>query len=105
MFASSRAAAWHQIEHDSCGNLEARQAVWFGQPSLAEQVAKSKQYFVPATPGGLVGSAPPFGWSNVLIPGEFSYYVDKFGSLLVWVFQWPSITIFNSIYCLQTNRF
>lgn len=70
IFASSRAVAWQQVQHESCGSSEAREAVWLGPPWLAQRVENSARYFVPTIPGGLIGASPPFGWSSVLIPGQ-----------------------------------
>ncbi|KAK3911986.1 Chromatin-remodeling ATPase INO80 [Frankliniella fusca] len=82
IFASSRAAAWKQTEHNNCGNSEAKSAVWHGPPWLAEQTANSKYFFSPPTPGGLLGSAPAFGWSSVLIPDKQTLVTDA-GKLYV----------------------
>lgn len=82
MFASSRAAAWKLTDHKNCGNLEAKSAVWQGPPWLAKQTENSNHFFSPPTPGGLLGSAPAFGWSSVLIPDKQTLVTDA-GKLYV----------------------
>lgn len=57
-------------DHESCTDEVGRDCVWFGNLTTAEEYRQRNMYFHTVEVGGLERLAPPFGWSNILIPGE-----------------------------------
>jgi hypothetical protein len=47
-------------------------AVKFGIPELAEECAKSRTSLTSTfNAGGILGTKPPLGWSNIIVPGNY----------------------------------
>lgn len=85
LYCYSRRCAWYIDDHENCTNEVGRDCVWFGSPSIAEMYRNRAVYFHHNEVGGLECLKPPFGWSNILIPG-------------IYVFVWFSL-LFCYVYC------
>ena len=75
VYCSSRAAAWLTIHHQHCTSPEGLQTVWYGSPDTVVQYQEKSQHFHPVPVGGLVAATPRFGWSNIVVPGEFYHFI------------------------------
>lgn len=71
-YSYDRSAAWMIQDHNLCTNKDGMLAVKYGCPELAEDCAKSTRSALMSTvhPGGILGTLPPLGWSNIIVPGE-----------------------------------
>lgn len=57
-------------DHENCTNEVGRDCVWFGSPEAAQFYRHKGMYFHHNEVGGLESLTPPYGWSNILIPGN-----------------------------------
>lgn len=69
LYCYSRRTAWYLFDHKNCTDEVGKDCVWFGSPEAAEQYRQKETYFHSIQVGGLERLMPPFGWSNILIPG------------------------------------
>ena len=73
-YCYDRSAAWRIEEHNLCTNKDGMLAIMYGYPELAHDCAKSSRSTLTSTvhPGGILGTLPPLGWSNIIVPGKMS---------------------------------
>lgn len=76
LYASSRACAWHNIEHAHCNSRAGHDTVWYGSPALASAYANKNSSFANVSVGGLRAAAPKRGWSNINIPDKLTLVYD-----------------------------
>ena len=74
-YSYDRSAAWKLQDHLLCTNKEGMLSVKFGDPDLATECAKTQPSSLTSltTPGGIFGTKPPLGWSNIIVPGKTTY--------------------------------
>jgi hypothetical protein len=79
-YAYDRGAAWKIHDHVACTTEEGFLSVKYGLPELAEQSAKAS---LTATfnPGGVLGTLPPLGWSNIIVPGKRNPHLKRFAGI------------------------
>uniref|UniRef100_A0A8D9A723 Chromatin-remodeling ATPase INO80 n=3 Tax=Cacopsylla melanoneura TaxID=428564 RepID=A0A8D9A723_9HEMI len=76
LYASSRACAWYNIEHEHCHSSTGLDIVWYGSPSLASLYTSRNNYFTRPQTGGLMAATPKRGWSNISIPDKLTLVYD-----------------------------
>jgi hypothetical protein len=70
-YSYDRSAAWKIQDHVSCSSRDGLLSVQYGLPELAVDCRDSRTSLSNAfKAGGIFGSTPPLGWSNIIVPGE-----------------------------------
>ena len=74
-YCYDRSAAWQIRDHIACTNQDGMLAVKFGSSELAEEYFRTKSTLTRTlVAGGVLGSTPSLGWSNIIVPGK---YIDR----------------------------
>ncbi|CAH0390890.1 unnamed protein product [Bemisia tabaci] len=82
LYFSSRAAAWCRLQDERCNTPEGYACMWYGSPSLMDAFKKRHMNLHYTEIGGIIGSAPHTGWSNIIIPNKQTLVTDA-GKLTV----------------------